>query len=60
MHQSIDEEEGNVPQEVIESNHFLDLLSERDSKEEAEHEDELDQMKIRLDIDDFNPSTNRL
>jgi hypothetical protein len=60
MHQSVDEEEGNVPQEVIESNHFLDLLSERDSKEEAEHEDELDQMKIRLDIDDFNPSTNRL
>jgi hypothetical protein len=56
----LDEEEGNVPQDIIESNHFLDLLSERDLEEEVDHEDELDIKNVRLDMDDFNPSTSRL
>jgi hypothetical protein len=53
MHFSIDEEEGKIPEE-IESNHFLDLLSER-ADEEIDEEEEKDD---KLNLDAF--STNRL
>ena len=53
MHFSIDEEEGKIPEE-IESNNFLDLLSER-ADEEIDEEEEKDD---KLNLDAF--STNRL
>lgn len=54
MHLSLDEEEGKVPEEMVDSNHFMDLLSERISEEE----DIDDTEEVKFDIDAF--STNRL
>ena len=46
MHQSIDEEEGNVPMDIIESNHFFEL-SERADEEEFDIDEEDDSKNLK-------------
>jgi hypothetical protein len=50
MHFEIDEEEGKAPLADVESNHFLDLLSERKSEYDLDEEEESKNGKMNMDV----------